>query len=740
MAGAPQIYAAVALNVPMDKLFHYRVPEALRGEVAVGARVRVPFGRREMTGTCVRFSGDPGVQSARVRDILGVLDQRAFLDERMRDLTEWMARYYCCSWGKTLDAVLPSVIKSGAAARTRRWVCAARPREELLARAAQIEKRSPRQARTLRALAGSEGEIAAGELAALAGSDGGVLSKLREAGLLTLREEAARDPVLEFPVPRSEPPVPTSEQQAALDRIQAAFAQGKFHVMLLHGVTGSGKTEVYLRALRLCVESGRQGILLVPEIALTPQTVARFRARFERVGVLHGEMTDSDRRREWTAIHEGRADVVVGTRSAVFAPVPKLGLLVVDEEHDPSFKQPKAPRFHGRDVGIWRARRENALVILGSATPSLESLYNARSGKYELLTLPRRVEGRPLPPVEICDLAAELSKKGLPPLLSRRLRLAMESALARGEQVILFLNRRGFNTCISCPRCGFVLRCARCDVSLIYHSVENVARCHYCAYKAEAPENCPVCGLSHIKRGAGTQRVEEIVKALFPDQGVARMDTDSMQARGSHEQALEEFRAGKTRILLGTQMVVKGLDFPNVTLVGVINADTGIHLPDFRAAERTFQFLAQVAGRAGRGPKGGRVIIQTFEPEQPCIRDAARHDYDAFAGRELDGRKRYGYPPFTRLARLIFRGRDAASVQGRCSEAVEALRARLQGRAVSVVGPAEAPIRRINNRFRWHALVKAPDPEALREALRGVDRRRLAGVELTVDVDPVSLL
>jgi primosomal protein N' (replication factor Y) len=451
-------------------------------------------------------------------------------------------------------------------------------------------------------------------------------------------------------------------------------------------------------------------------------------------------MTDSDRRREWTAISEGRADVVVGTRSAVFAPVPKLGLLVVDEEHDPSFKQPKAPRFNARDVGIWRARQESALAILGSATPSLESFHNARSGKYELLTLPRRVEGRPLPPVEICDLAADLGKKGQPPLLSRRLRLAIERALGEGEQVILFLNRRGFNTCISCPRCGFVLRCARCDVSLIYHRVANVARCHYCAYKADAPENCPVCGLPHIKRGSGTQRVEEIVKGLFPGAAVARMDTDSMQTRGSHEQALAAFRDGKTRILLGTQMVVKGLDFPNVTLVGVINADTTLHMPDFRASERTFQFLAQVAGRTGRGPKGGRVIIQTFEPEQPCVRDAANHDYEAFARRELETRKRYGYPPFTRLARLIFRGRDAGNTQRRCSEAVEALRARLQGKAVSVVGPAEAPIRRINNRFRWHALIKAPDPESLREALRGLDRRRLAGVELTVDVDPVSLL
>ncbi|MGO8705779.1 MAG: primosomal protein N' [Candidatus Brocadiia bacterium] len=742
MADAPPLYAAVALNVPMDKLFHYRVPEALRGAVAVGARVRVPFGRREMTGTCIKFSAEPGVHSARVRDILGVLDQRAFLDEHMRDLTEWMARYYCCSWGKTLDAVLPSVIKTGAAARTVQWASAARPADELLARAAQIEKRSPRQARILRALAGVQGEIAAVELARLAEADASVIAKLGKAGFLALVKRAANDPLLDSPVERAAPPVPTPEQQAALDRIQAAFARGRFHVALLHGVTGSGKTEVYLRALRLCIESGRQGIVLVPEIALTPQTVARFRARFDRVRVLHSDITDSDRREQWTAIHEGRADVVVGTRSAVFAPVPKLGLLVVDEEHDPSFKQPNAPRYNARDVGIWRARQENALVILGSATPSLESLYNARSGKYELLTLPRRVEGRPLPPVEILDLKSEISKRGAAPLLSRRLRLAMETALGKGEQVILFLNRRGFNTYISCPRCGFVLRCANCDVSLIYHRESDIARCHYCAYKTQPPAACPGCGLHGIKllHGSGTERVEQEVARLFGADSVARMDTDSMKTRGSHGNVLEAFRAGKSRILLGTQMVVKGLDFPNVTLVGVINADTSIHMPDFRASERTFQFLAQVAGRTGRGPKGGRVIVQTFEPDQSCIRDAARHDYETFARRELEERKRYGYPPFTRLARLIYRGRDAAQTQKRCTEAVAALRARVPVKTVSVVGPAEAPIRRINNLFRWHALIKAPDPESLREALRGVDRRRGEGVELTVDVDPVSLV
>jgi primosomal protein N' (replication factor Y) len=742
VAGEAHAYAAVALNVPVDKLFHYRVPEPLREALTAGARVRVPFGRREMTGYCVGFAETPDVEAARVKDILRVLDRPAILDERMLRLTRWMAEYYCCSWGAALDAALPSGVKKGSAARTVLMVSAARPAEELRARAAELEARAPRQARALRALAATEGEITASDLAGLAEVDHGVLWRLCRAGHLTRRKEKMPDdPSLEFRVERAEPPVLTPEQRAALDRIGAALDRGRFHVALLHGVTASGKTEIYLQALGLCVAAGRQGIVLVPEIALTPQTVARFRARFDRVCVLHSEMTERGRREQWMAIRAGKADVVIGARSAVFAPVPNLGLLVVDEEHEPSFKQENTPRYHGRDAGIWRARQENALVILGSATPSLESLYNARAGKYELLQLPRRVEGRPLPPVEVHDLSTDLSKRGLPPLLSRPLRLAMETTLGKGEQVLLFLNRRGFHTHVSCPRCGFVLGCKRCDVSLIFHRASNVARCHYCGHEERPPEDCPSCGLPGIKyRGSGTERVEQEVASLFRGVSAARMDSDSMRGRGRYERTLEAFRDGKTRILLGTQMVVKGLDFPNVTLVGVINADTSIHMPDFRAAERTFQLLAQVAGRAGRGPKGGRVVVQTFAPEHPCIRDAARHDYEAFARRELQERRRYGYPPYMRLARLLFEGRNAGLTQGRCTAAVAAVRAAGYGKGVSVVGPAPAPIPRIKDRARWHALVKAPDAGALHAALAGLDRRRAEGVELTVDVDPVSLL
>jgi len=482
--------------------------------------------------------------------------------------------------------------------------------------------------------------------------------------------------------------------------------------------------------------------VLVPEIALTPQTVARFRARFDRVCVLHSELSERGRREQWRAIRQGKADVVIGARSAVFAPVPKLGLLVVDEEHESTFKQQNVPRYHGRDVGIWRARQEGALTILGSATPSLESYHNARLGKYELLELKRRVEGRPLPPVVIQDMRGEVTRYKKTPLLSRRLGLEIESALQKGEQAILLLNRRGFHTFVSCKECGYVLQCPHCDVSLTYHrGRRESARCHYCAYETSPPRTCPSCGGPGIRYGgSGTQRVEETLAERFGKESVARMDSDAMRGRGKYEATLGDFRDGKTRILLGTQMVAKGLDFPNVTLVGVVNADVSLNLPDFRASERTFQLLSQVSGRAGRGAKGGRVIVQTMNPEDPCIRLAARHDYHGFARREMKTRKEFGYPPFARVARILVEGRNRRAVEKRCTEAVEALRAAVGGTTTQILGPAEAPIGRVKDRYRWHALVKAADSASLHAALASVERAGPRGTTLILDVDPVSLL
>lgn len=739
---SPRPFAAVALNVPLERTFHYRVPDALAEATRAGARVRVPFGRRTMIGVCVGFVEKPDVPEKRLRDIIALIDRTPLLDQRMLDLTRWMADYYSCSWGEALDAVLPGAVKKGRASRTILMVSPGRPPDALRERAEALNQRAARQARVLRALASARGEIAARDLLRLAEADYGVLQALARAGDLSLRKERVTDdPSLQFDVEHATPPEPTPDQAAALARIDAGLKADVFRVMLVHGVTGSGKTELYLQALDHVVKLGRQGIVLVPEIALTPQTVARFRARFDRVCVMHSELSERRRRDEWRRIREGKADVVVGARSAVFAPVPRLGLFVVDEEHETSFKQENTPRYHARDVGIWRAREEGALVLLGSATPSFESLHNARSGKYDLIELPRRVVGRPMPRVEILDLNTEPARRGHTTLLSRRLKLAADAALQAKEQVILFLNRRGFHTHIACANCGHVLCCDHCDVSMTYHKPSHTVRCHYCGDARPAPKSCPACNADKLRyAGSGTQRVEDEIARLFEGYNVARMDSDAMHNYGAYEKTLSEFRDGGAQILLGTQMVAKGLDFPNVTLVGVVNADISLNMPDFRASERTFQLLMQVSGRAGRGDRPGRVIIQTYNPEHPAVRCAAGHDFEGFLRYEMEDRRTFGYPPFGRLARVLVEGKNKQAVVTRIHETAKTIREALPEFGAELLGPVEAPIPRIKGRYRWHCIIKAQRASMIRRALRPVERKKRKGTQIAIDVDPVALL
>jgi len=735
-------FAAVALNVPLRGVFHYRIPGPLMGGVAAGRRVRVPFGRRVMVGYCVGLTDTPEV--AKCKDIIQVLDSEPILDERMLRLTEWMADYYCCGWGKTLEAVLPSVVRKQTKARTVTFV---RPRispEEMKDQAERLAKRAPMQSRALWALSQADGEISLPKLADMSGAGSGVLPGLVKKGFVTTRKvDYKGDPFAGIGREGAKPPELTAEQAHALSEITERLKQGKFHVVLLHGVTGSGKTEVYLQALRTVVNQGRQGIVLVPEISLTPQTVRRFRARFDRVTVLHSKLTDAETRAQWQRIHAGQADVVIGSRSAVLAPVRSLGLLVVDEEHEMSFKAQSVPRYHPRDVGVWRARQENALVILGSATPSLESLHNADVGKYTRIDLKRRVDDRPLPRVDIVSMGEEFAERKRFTIISRRLRNLMEQSLARGDQVILFLNRRGFATNVNCKDCGFVLRCPQCDVAMTYHRQSGIVRCHYCNARARPPTECPVCASTAIRHfGVGTERIEATVAKLFPECPVARMDSDSMQGRHKYRDTLNAFRDGQVKILLGTQMIAKGLDFPNVTVVGVLNADVTLNLPDFRAAERTFQLLTQVAGRTGRGPKGGRVIVQTFSPEHSCIQQAARHDYPGFARKELEHRRMLGYPPFKRMARIVAEAKKEDKAEVKCEEMARALRAAALEHGVQILGPAPAPIERLKGKRRWHLLVKADGPAPLHAVLREAAHalKSASGVQVTVDVDPVAML
>ena len=561
-------------------------------------------------------------------------------------------------------------------------------------------------------LAEAKTPMSPGELARAARCTESPITSLRRKGLIRSHtgRVATQRPDETIPA-REKHLVLNPDQEHALRTILDAMNVAPPPTILIHGVTGSGKTEVYIQAIQETIHFGRQAIVLVPEISLTPQTVERFRQRFGAVAVLHSHLSDAERHNHWQRIAEGAVSVIVGARSAIFAPTPNLGLIVLDEEHETSFKQDSAPRYHARDVAAARAAAEGIPLVLGSATPSLESWQRAETGEYALVTMPRRVLDRPLPTVGTIDLRGQKLAGGLSRgAISRQLFAAMTAALDDGGQVILLLNRRGFSTHIQCSACGFVAQCPQCDIALTHHRTEQIALCHYCDYEVPAPTNCPTCGFMGIRySGLGTQRLEAEVRARFPNVLSLRMDTDAMQAHGSHERALSAFRSGKVRILLGTQMIAKGLDFPNVTLVGVINADTALHLPDFRAAERTFQLVTQVAGRTGRGPKGGRVLVQTFSPDHPAIQAAVHHDYAAFAAGELPIRQMLRYPPFAAMIRLVVRG----PVEAVASEFAKFIAERLH----KALGAADTAVCTVvgqtflsaeSLRHRWQTRMSAP--------------------------------
>jgi primosomal protein N' (replication factor Y) len=544
------------------------------------------------------------------------------------------------------------------------------------------------------------------------------------------------------------------EQEHVWGRVREAVLAGGFKPFLLHGITGSGKTEIYLKAIEEIVKQGKEAIVLVPEISLTPQTISRFEGRCGTVAVMHSHLTNAERGGYWRRIATGHVQVVVGARSAVFAPTRKLGLIVIDEEHEHTFKQESTPRYHARDVAVMRARLEGIPILMGSATPSLESWFNAAKGNYTLLSLPNRVEDRPLPQVKIVDLRHEPKPTGKLGAIGPTLENAMRKTLREKGQIILLLNRRGFSTHVHCQACGHVAQCANCDLALTFHRTRSSLMCHYCGFETVPFHKCPACGQNAMRyQGLGTEKVHAEIEDKFPGFVCQRMDSDTMTKPGSHKRVLDAFRDGNVHILVGTQMIAKGLDFPNVTLVGVVNADTGLHLPDFRSAERTFQLLAQVAGRAGRGAKGGEVLIQTYTPDHPCITLAAKHDFVTFAGQELAHRKEHRYPPFERMARLIVRSEkeEAASAFADTLAAAfaEAVKRASPGSAagppappVRVLGPAECPVFRLDNLYRFHCQVQSADSAILHEVLRNVlaVAKPPSNVEFQVDVDPYNML
>jgi primosomal protein N' (replication factor Y) len=739
-----QLVATLVFSSGPSQPFDYLVPQRLQSLVAAGQRVRAPFGKgdRLLTGYCVRLENRLA-GNRRLKSLHGIVDARTRLSPSMLGLTEWMADYYLCGWGQVLEAVVPAGVRGQAGTRQTQFVSLP---THVAARLSSL-KLTPTQKRIFDVLAGQQQAVPIQQLASAARCTLSPIHSLHKKGLVVLelrRHDAAPAGEAEVHVPEAHLTL-NADQKHGLDTILSTLHSRRHETVLVHGVTGSGKTEIYIQAIQEVLRFGRQAIVLVPEISLTPQTETRFRSRFGNVALLHSHLSDTQRRRHWERIAEGRVSVVVGARSAIFAPTPNLGIIVLDEEHESSFKQEIAPRYNARDVALERARREQIPLVLGSATPSLESWQRALSGSFRLVSLPRRVFDRPLPSVGTIDLRSEYRDRRSRGAISRQLYLAMDATLKEDGQIILLLNRRGYSTHIQCPSCGIVLQCPQCAIALTHHWEHQIALCHYCDYQVPAPADCPQCSFAGIRYGGfGTQRLEAEVKARFPQHRCLRMDTDAMQKPGSHAAALELFRAGEVRILVGTQMIAKGLDFPNVTLVGVINADTALHLPDFRASERTFQLVTQVAGRTGRGDRGGRVLVQTFSPDHPAIMAAVRHDYHAFAAVELPIRQSLNYPPFGAMVRLVVRGPADLPTGQFADEIATLLRAELEKVDCKsrILGPAPAPIAKLRGNFRYQIQSQATDGAALRQAVRQAtsDLKPPADILWIADVDPLDML
>ena len=739
------LYAGVVVEAPLTKIFHYRVPPHLLDVIRPGDRADISFANRRTRGVVVSLSKIPPIDPKLIKDLLAISPEEERIPEELLKLSQWVAAYYRSGWGTVLAAAVPAGVKHGRTERRARIIRLLLPPEELAAKAEEAAKRAPRQAEALRALAawaaahpGRNPAADDGEIKEAAPS--GIIRQLAAKGLVAV--EDAPPPATELFPEQSREIVLSRDQEAALAEISAHIDARAFKTCLLHGVTGSGKTEVYIRLIARTLEAGRGALVLVPEISLTPQTVSRFQRRFGEIAVLHSNLGDGERARHWRNLCSGDVRLAVGARSAVFAPVRNLGLVVVDEEHERSYKQDNDPRYNARDVAIMRAYMADAVAVLGSATPSMESWANGRAGKHAVVAMPTRAGGASPPRVEVVDLRKEWADVKRPTLFSRKLEGALGECLKRREQAILFLNRRGFHTSVRCAACGEAVECPNCDVAMTHHRGASLLRCGCCGYDQGVPAVCPVCGAQNLKfLGTGTERVEDVLAGIYPNARLLRMDSDSMSARDAHRSSLAAFARGEYDILLGTQMVAKGLDFPNVTLVGVLMADGALGMSDFRAAERTFQLVTQVIGRAGRAGKAGLAVVQAFQPEHPAVACAVAQDYHAFVDSEMPDRAKRGYPPHGRLTRVLFTGEKEDAVREAAEEAGKAMRRTLP-RSCRLLGPSPCEVERLQSVFRRHMLLFAPDSRLMADWVRdagirpGTDR----GVRLIVDTDPLSML
>ena len=745
------MYCQVIVDIVHENVaspFTYRIPDTMALEP--GQRVAVPFGPREKEGIVLELTEDCNLEPTRIREIIRPLEDYAAIPPELIALAKEMAEKAHCPLAETLRLMLPAQMRGGRIhVKTERTIRLAVTRDEAL-EASENEKRSRKRAEILKILAEDQ-EISVRALSASVKDPGDALKKLAADGLIEIYEtETLRTPGETFATPKDPEFDLTPGQEEALSEIIPAL-QGKGGRFLLHGVTGSGKTEVFMAAVRKALSLGKSAIILVPEIALTPQMVAWFRGRFGPVAaVIHSRLSPGERFDEWRRIRRGDARVIIGARSAVFSPAKELGLIVVDEEHESTYFSDHHPRYDAREVALSRCERESATLILASATPSVLSFAKARRGDYMLLEMPKRVNDRPLPEVELIDMREEL-ENGNRTVLSGALRAALKTCSAKGEQAMLLMNRRGYNSFVSCRSCGYVVKCPNCDISMTYHlaSQDGLLRCHYCGQSMNPPEKCPECGSRYIRFfGAGTQKVEEEVQKLLPGVRTIRMDYDTTSGKDGHGKILEEFRSGRARILIGTQMIAKGLDFPRVTLVGVVAADMTLNMPDYRSRERTFQLLTQVAGRAGRGQEPGRVIIQTYKPEDPIIGYAALQDYRSFFEDEFRRRRNGLYPPFTLLARILVESpREEASV--RTAETLERqARELLDGhpewqKKVLLMMNDTPSVKVLRGKSRRHILMKmlvSREADELIAALTELTRETLNDADVWFEVNPTTMI
>jgi primosomal protein N' (replication factor Y) len=734
---------AVAVPVPGLGLLRYRAPGD--GRLVKGARVVVPLGGRTVTGCIV----DPAATSpdrGTLKDVKAIVDDWAFLPPTVVDLALWVGEYYAAGPGDAMAGAMPPSARQGDASAFRTVSVA-----ELVTESGDASPpKGVKQRQALELLAAEPQGIATAELARR-GVSAATVQSLVKAGRVRVRDDVVmRDPFAghdegegrwTLASGASAEPALTVEQVSAFRHLEEAAVAGVFKTVLLHGVTGSGKTELYLRLARLVVQRGRRVLVLVPEIALTPSAAGIFRARFgDRVAIQHSGLSAGERHDQWQRIRRGEVDVVVGTRSAVFAPVEGLGLIVVDEEHDASYKQDETPRYHGRDLAVLRGRMEQALVVLGSATPSLETAANARAGRYDTIRMTRRIHNRPLADVRIVDMRREYAAHGADVTLSETLLQAIENRLGKGEQALVLLNRRGFATVVFCRECGSSIECPHCSVTLTFHRAARRLRCHYCNYATTVPPKCGACGGTYLEQsGFGTERLESDLRARFPGARVARVDRDTIRRRGAIARILQDVAAGRIDILVGTQMIAKGHDFPAVTLVGVVSADVGLGLADFRAAERTFQLLTQVVGRAGRGDVPGEALIQTLYPDHYSIRAAAAQDYDPFFEREIEFRRHLHYPPETALINVVVKGRSLDAAMTDAHDLVR--RTRVHGPDGKVIGPAPAALSKIKDEYRAQFFIKGRQRKPMRTALmRALDERTDLKRKTAIDVDPVNVV